>query len=122
MDYVYHYTSRQGYEGILKSRSFRSTFGLSFGKGVYFTRLSPHHSRKKILANNYSQQRDRIPEKVKYVFAIPRRSLRKLHCQILPVNRDVCFAQSETPIRLPRSKSLVHGKKEDVAEYLQDQQ
>ncbi len=54
-----HYTNREGYEGILASKSLRISratpeLPLKMGNGVYFTRLSPETKSEKILRKKYS--------------------------------------------------------------------
>lgn len=57
--FLYHYTDRFGYCGILKdgkiNMSNRETVGSNayYGNGVYFTDIKPEETKEKILRNNY---------------------------------------------------------------------
>lgn len=56
---VYHYTSKEGYEAIKKSKMIKASRGqggrdIACGEGVYFTSLAPkNRTKQEIALNNY---------------------------------------------------------------------
>ena len=56
---LYHYTDKQGYIGMKRSKRINKTRASSrhakYGAGVYFTRLKPKVGIMKIARNNYTE-------------------------------------------------------------------
>ena len=57
-EFMYHYTTKQGLDGILQSGHIcMSEVQGEFPRGVYFTDLDPNISKSEILRNNYGHGR-----------------------------------------------------------------
>lgn len=116
--YLYHYTNREGYEGILASKSLRLSRAtpespLVMGDGVYFTRLSPDTDSKRILRNKNAPQtimrRKLGLDRVQYYFAIPYDAVEP-NCIKTTDGRDVCVKPIlENALRLP--VGTIYGEK-----------
>ena len=73
--YVYHYTDKEGLDGIIKDGGIRPSVDTKkdavLGKGVYFTPLPPSTASDKLLDNNYDNA-TKDPSKVDYYIKIDK--------------------------------------------------
>lgn len=51
---LYHYTNRNGFNGITGCRRIEKSRSTHFGQGVYFTSLPPESGKNRIATNNYN--------------------------------------------------------------------
>jgi hypothetical protein len=60
---LFHYTNRDGFEGICNSKTLRqstTTYDAAFGPGVYFTKMSPPKYSKEEIAKNSWDDGNRV--------------------------------------------------------------
>ncbi len=92
VQYLYHYTNEDGKDGIIEDKIIAPSNPIVrdayFGKGVYFTSLSPNNSTNKIMINNWDGVRGK-KEYTEWYIRVNTNEIAKLHKVTTGGRRDV---------------------------------
>jgi hypothetical protein len=109
--YVYHYSDKQGIEGIIESGLIKPSVDTVndaiMGVGAYLTRVPPEESTEELVYNNYGRSIGK--QKVKYYIEFPAEKLGDLW-ELNKAGRNVIIKPGDEGININKKKAKI-GKR-----------